>query len=315
MTSLAEELAQFDDLSRANSKFVNVRSLNEHVTVLSPKTGSSDTPSLTLSSLVHGNEVIGIYILNKVFSEILSGSIRIQKPIALIAANREAALAGKRFLDRDLNRSFGREEQSTREDRICRLIKPILAQSTYTLDLHQTILGTESPFFIFRAHKKGFDFATALNPDLPIVTLWKDKASVDGRILTEFNIEKGLVAITLELGKAGYDPHQVELGVAICKRAIEVSSKDLEAHNLEKSKLYLLDWFYRPTTKEAALDPGLQNFSTMIKGQRLGMDGKREILSPFDGKVLFPKYGEYAKSSSELFCALVSMKPEELARL
>jgi hypothetical protein len=195
------------------------------------------------------------------------------------------------------------------------LIEPILAQSTYTLDLHQTILGTESPFFIFRAHKKGFDFATALNPDLPIVTLWNDQASADGRILTEFNIEKGLVALTLELGKAGYDPHQVELGVAICKRAIEVSSGGLSPHDLTKSKLYLLDWFYRPTTKEAVLDPGWQNFSTLIKGQRLGIDGEREILSPIDGKMLFPKYGEYAKSSSELFCALVPMRHEELARL
>jgi succinylglutamate desuccinylase len=315
MTNLAEELARFDDLSRATSKFVDVRSLNEHVTVLSPKQESSSMPSLALSSLIHGNEIIGIYILNKVFSEVLSGSIRIQKPIALIAANREAALAGKRFLDRDLNRSFGREEQSTREDRICRLIEPILTQSTYTLDLHQTILGTASPFFIFRAHKNGFDFATALNPDLPIVTLWNNKASADGRLLTEFNIERSLVAITLELGKAGYDPHQVELGVAICKRAIEVSFRNLKAHNLEKSKLYLLDWFYRPTTKEAALDPGWQNFSTIIKGQRLGIDGKREILSPVDGKMLFPKYGEYAKSSSELFCALVPMRHEELARL
>lgn len=307
MTNVEKELARFDDQSCAESEFVKVQALNKHVTVISPKAAAEGAPSLTLSSLVHGNEIIGIYVLNQVFSEILSGSIKIQKPIAMIAANRAAALAEKRFLDRDLNRSFDRDGQSTREDRICRLIEPILAQSAYTLDLHQTILGTESPFFIFRAHKKGFDFAAALSADLPVVTFSNVQASADGRSLSESVIERGSVALTLELGKAGYDRHQLERGVALCKRAIEASSLDLDANNLEKNKLYRIEWSYRPSSKAASLDPGWQNFSPITKGQRLGVDGEQEILSQIDGKMLFPKYGEYAKSSAELFCAIVPM--------
>lgn len=305
--TLVDELKRFDALvCGSNSPFVSLASIDSHVVILNPKGVKQDHISLTLSSLVHGNEINGLYVINQVLEQLLCGDIRLEKPIALIVANRQAALVNKRFLDRDLNRSFGRQGADSHEDRICRLIEPILERSQLVIDLHQTIEETESPFFIFKAHQKGFEFTAHLNSAMPIVTFWNESASADGRTLTEFAIQHGAGAITFETGKLGLDPSQVAVGYAICECGIKISSGQLyDKTDLKESKIFKIDKFYRPRSKGAALYPGLRNFSSVRKGQQLGNDGDQEILASLDGKILFPKYGLNAVTSSELFCEIV----------
>ena len=88
---------------------------------------------LTILAVIHGNEVAGLPIVTKLLNQILSGAIRLQAPIGIALGNSEAALVGRRFIDQDLNRSFGAPVNHSREAQRARELEDLLARSQFLL--------------------------------------------------------------------------------------------------------------------------------------------------------------------------------------
>ncbi|MBJ6136891.1 succinylglutamate desuccinylase [Marinobacter litoralis] len=62
--------------------------------------------ALIVSAGIHGNETAPIEVLNGLVSELLAGVWRLACPLLLILGNPPAMVAGKRFLDVNMNRLF-----------------------------------------------------------------------------------------------------------------------------------------------------------------------------------------------------------------
>jgi len=140
----------------AHSEY-EVQSLDEHAFSLKPKTSDSIPTNserefdLVVLALVHGVEVGGISVVNQVLEKLKSQVAKCSARVAFVLGNVPAAVAGKRFLERDLNRSFASATRSKAEERRAEFLESILKRGRYLLDIHQTREFSPTPFFIFPA--------------------------------------------------------------------------------------------------------------------------------------------------------------------
>lgn len=336
--NLERELARFHTLSTKARRLHHGEIIAEDAVALTPAGGPVVRPAkhryaLTILGLIHGNETAGLAVLNEVLEQIVNGELKFNIPVALAIGNREAARQGKRFVDRDLNRSFAapEEQRSTREGQRAKALEGVLAETAYLLDLHQVSRPSGRPFFIFPYRRQGLALARALHPRLTVVTHWGKSFSQDGMCSDEFVIKHGGQGITLELGQNGFDPYQIALGTAAASRALRVVSQWLETpgsseavrpgpSSSDDGELYTwaaqLPW---PQGNLVELKANWQNFDEIKEGTELGHVDGQAILAPCSGRLLFPKYlseeeqkrPDFARPA-ELCRILKSIRPQDL---
>lgn len=102
-------------------------------------------PGLTLAIMVgvHGNEKIGVLILDKLRNlPIVSGKVYV------IVANPTAVEKSTRYINVNLNRRFGNDTDEYPEDRLARNIETYLDSSDALLDIHSYNESMDRPFAI-----------------------------------------------------------------------------------------------------------------------------------------------------------------------
>jgi len=271
----------------------------------------------TFLAIVHGNEWAGLAALNSVLEHIISGTVRIRFPVAFALGNPQAALENRRFLERDLNRSFDRADATLHEEKRADQLETILSETAWLLDIHQTREVSTQAFFIFPYSSASLTFARAIAPQHPVVTHWGKPFSTEGRCSDEFVNTKGGTGITLELGRNSFDPYHIAVGVDAIIWALKMIGQlsglepvvGLQREARSSGDLYtwaaVVPW---PEKGEAVLDPGWFNFKEVRQGQRLGIAGDQEILAPASGMILFPKYLDPVKDAG-------GPRPTELCRI
>lgn len=315
-----EELARRDALIKEAKCLFTWEDVAPNAMVFRKKSGEAKlnpdgkTVSWTLGCLVHGNEVGGLRVINQVLEELIKGGICLcPGGLGLFWGNIEAGKEGKRFLERDLNRSFSLGGQNSGfaslEAKRARELEKLLSQTRYFLDFHQTIVPAKHPFFIFPYNKECLELASYLDPRAIIVTHCNGGFSADGAGSDGFVQAKGGIGLSLELGQIGW-LSGIDYGVSLAKAAIE-GLGSLESGGLKSADLQIFEIFHsisRPAKSRALLLPGLENFSPVQKGDRLGVfidENKEEtsIYAQETGFLLFPKYEEklpFEKLSSEI---------------
>ncbi len=163
--------------------------------------GKEDGPTVGLTAAIHGNELNGIALIQKLFRELdataLKGSV-----VGVLALNVPGLLLEKRqFNDgSDLNRiAPGRPDGNVSQVYIHRLVQKILPQLEYLIDLHTASFGRVNSWYI-RADMnspKTARMARLQNPEI----LLHNKPN-DGTFRGAASA-MGIEAITLELR----DPH------------------------------------------------------------------------------------------------------------
>lgn len=273
---------------------------------------------LTLQAITHGNEVGGIPVLITFLEHLASGLIQIPVPLGFVLGNPEAALAGRRYLESDLNRSFSHQSQETKEQRRARELEPMLSESQFFLDLHQTIEPTLSPFFIFPYTPAAYAFAAALHEQLPIVTHWGRPFSKDGMCSDEFVSYKGGVGITLELGQKSFDPYHIGVGLQVALSAVQYAQEhevlDDPIDPRRSGSLFTWKAIVRYESG-MSLNEGLVNFQKLVRGEVIGRH-KGDLLAVESGPLLFPKYlrDPLASPPQELYRVLKNIAPHDLGR-
>jgi succinylglutamate desuccinylase len=308
----------------------DVREHGEYIYAIAPKAPAGGAPrashkpvDLTISALIHGVEVAGLAVVVELLTLVTSGFLRLNINLGVSLGNLGAAHAGKRFVERDLNRSFGRSEASTLEDRRAKELEKLFGQSKVLLDIHQVKLFCDRPFWIFPFTRAGFDFARTVGGDVSLITHWGKGFSADGKCSDEWVNSKGGVGVTIELGQNGFDPTQIARGVEICKRAIAVVSGPPGVGDSKTEKAPIYTWAEivpYPETGQPVLDAGWHNFKFVSAGDRIGRFEGRDILAGVSGPVLFPKYpdplpgGGYGatKPAAELLRIMREIKESEL---
>ncbi len=315
---IEDELRKFNEGVQLLRPLMDIEQVAEYAYTFTPKkTPLLATPpkklGFVLSGIVHGNETVGIAVVNEFLALLASQTVQCRVPIGVFLGNIPAALKNVRFVERDLNRSFDRHGQTAEEKRARELL-PLLSDAMWYLDLHQTNRPAEEPFFIFPYARESFFFAQNLSSFTPIVTHINSHFSTDGQCTDEYVNKHGGTGLTLECGKAGFDPLQTGFGLKVALHALRFVHCMLETQKAphptpnERRKVYVVkDTLKCPQEGVIKLREGLINLQAVEKGEPLATVDGKNIESPRSGRILFPNY------SAEK--AEVGKRPAELMRV
>ena len=263
---------------------------------------------LQINAILHGNEVGSLPAVVAIARELRLGKRTYRGRLSIVLGNPEAARKNVRFLESDLNRMFLDNELLTHESGRARTLMPILDKCDLLLDLHQTILHSKHPFYIFPFQEQALQWAQVIGATRAYVDATPvdpDKATT--RCADEYVWLRNRPAVTLELGQKGFsDLAETTAYLAITKAmsAIEQIHRGHPLNDLasEQAPLQRYVTIHRepyPSVRHR-LRHGLINFSPVKKGEALHLAGTPPLLSPHSGLLLFPKYVDESVTSSTL---------------
>jgi succinylglutamate desuccinylase len=297
-------------------------------------TDETSEVDIYFSGLIHGNEVIGLYLINEILEQILVQKLRCNLNLLFTLGNIPAFLLGKRFVIRDLNRLFLNKEKNQaqftlpEEHRAWEMEKmlkdfPITPRAIF--DIHQTTAPSETPFLMVREHPATMKWWKDLESPWPLIyypsgQVFSHEGASLSTLCTEFNIPD----ITLELGQAGYDSLLFQAAWKLIERMLSFpktywrSSLSLEketnieqyliASNGKKNNVFTELAIHQKKTQNHHLIAGLKNFTYIPKNSPISQDGETVMRADSDLYLLFPKYGDYQKSTNELCRFLTPLK-------
>lgn len=167
--------------------------------------GSKPGPVLGLQALVHGDEVNGVRVLQKLLADIkpdeLSGTlvvVHIANMTGLLANNRHWSVQTDGGTGYDFNRFWpGKEHGNAAEQQIHRLFAHVLANNAdMVVDLHAQSNGTAYPLMLYADYR---DAASKVLAELIPADQIKIDEGEPGAAEQAF-LEVGIPSITLEVG-------------------------------------------------------------------------------------------------------------------
>lgn len=270
---------------------------------------------ILINSCTHGNEIIGLSIINHILNLIKVHKISTQLNIAFVLANRNAVMANARIVNKDLNRSFSTNLKVHDEDYRAKELEFMAHESSAIFDIHQTTTESESPFFVMRHIGYNYSFINEINiSEWPIILYREGKFSNDGDAYSSYCLQHKIPFITLELLHLGIHPILEEkinqALINIFKKfnsnswnELLQNSKILETRNdkFQEDKVILKN------TNDDYLVDGLKNLSPISTGSQICCVGSEKIFAEKEYYSLFPKYGIYKINASELVRLLIKI--------
>lgn len=277
--------------------------------------GGKGGPTMIFFGGIHGNEPSGEQAIQEVFKGIAENGISVNGNIYGIRGNVAALLAGKRFLDRDLNRLW--------TDKKIEKIKAkskneLLNEDKELLSIHQIlsdILKTESGPYYF------IDFHTTSSKTLPFITindaLINRKFSklfpvpiilgieeyLEGPLLSYIN-ERGYLSVGFESGQHT-EREAVMNSIAFMwlalvyggalKRADIVGFEGYyrQLKNSAKENDSFFEIIYRHPIESGdnfQMQPGFHSFDVVNKGKVLAEHNDKAVLAHQKSSIFMPLY-------------------------
>lgn len=240
--------------------------------------------NIAVVCLTHGNEIGGFYSILQFLDTCSPGQLE-GKDLTILCANPQAAIAGKRFIDTDLNRSFGVQKPKSQEEHRATQLYPILEKVDLVIDLHQTLGETLTPFYVIYLNQQNLRLSYHCNPELPAVGYRGRQFSADGQGLTTWTTLRGIPAVVVELGKTGRNSTQEKLGASIIFKALTF---DPEKHKQQTENIYEMVDGIEAQTDATVLIPDLASFQEVRAGETLAENP--EYKAKEDCLLFLPRY-------------------------
>ncbi len=260
--------------------------------------GGSHDFHVVIGCMIHGNEVGSLPAVVDMMRLLRDHQFTFGGKVTFFVGNPEAGMEDARFLEADLNRVFVDDPPDNHEGRRARELKPLLDEADLFLDLHQTILATEEPFYIFPFSMEGWHWARAIEGARMWVTRHPGAAFSTGTCCADEYVRlKGKPGMTLELGEKGFHFDGQRVAIEAVRRVLHLADRvgygaDIGSIAQQSPELKFLHTVHREAfaTEELALEPGWVNFKPVSKGQQMNARKTPDLVAPEDGFVLFPKY-------------------------
>lgn len=290
------------------------------------------TEHIVFCAIIHGDEVGAIPAFLDTIKKIETGEILCGGRITFFLGNVPAALKNKRFLEKDLNRSFNLEstQDTSLERKRALALMQLLRGCDLLFDFHQTTRQSLYPFYAFGFEYQSYLWARVAGCTQMFVTRSANQSfSAGGMCVDEYVRSFGKPAVTLELGQRGFSEQAKKIAEITIQRVLKAAEKcfrnviPCSSHEIQSSAIntlkkiskknqdlkFLLTIYKEPFSHpQKKLIDGFVNFSYVHKNQVMGTDENgNEILAPDEGYVLFPKYpprdeqGNSLEPQSELF--------------
>lgn len=279
--------------------------------------GPRPGPTLLCVGGLHGNETAGVQALRRVLDRIEPRASELSGELVAVVGNEQALAAGRRYVDRDLNRAWT-EERVARirargrrggdaEDReqleLLATIEEVVEQArgpVYVLDLHTTS-GFGASFSTFGDTLPNRDFAA----HIPVPMVLGLEELVEGTLLAFLGYH-GLVAVAFETGQHD-EPQAVdraEAGVLIALTAVGLLPRERFPAAQDAWKRLSREYRHLPRALEMRfrhdidprdgfrMRPGYLNFQRVEKGEVLARDGQGPVRASERARILMPLYQE-----------------------
>ena len=280
--------------------------------------GAPGGPLLLATAAIHGNEPAGVHALQRVFASLAEQEIELHGRFVGLIGNRGALLAGKRYLDSDMNRLWSKrklaelaagdpardtaEQQEQRELLLAIEREAARARGEIVhVDLHSTS-GDSPPFLVQNGEPRSLELARALG----VPVLHGLMKNIDGTTL-DLGLAKGFTSVVLEGGQneaeSTIENHESALWLMLAETGLVADEPRLELE-LHRERIarstrgipaaveICLRYSIEPQERFTML-PGFKSFERVAQGQLLalgGASGERPIRSPIGGILIMPRY-------------------------
>ena len=272
-------------------------------------------PTVVLLAGVHGNEPAGIEAVAAVLAELRRQQPRLRGRIVGLCGNLGALAAGHRYLARDLNRGWTRDDvasllapgsarrlaEDEEQRELLRVIAPLLAaarEPLVFLDLHSTS-GESPPFAVMADVLRNRKVGLAL--PLPVVLGIEEM--LDSTALG-YLCDLGHVAVGVEggqnLDRRTRANHEAAIWITLAAAGSMAAADvpDLAAHRARlraaaRGVPGVLEVRHRHVVGEDdgfAMVPGFASFQPLARGEVVAHDARGPVRAPEGGYMLMPRY-------------------------
>ena len=289
--------------------------------------GKPNGPTIVFFGGIHGNETAGVFALKEVFEKIKE--TQVVGTIYGISGNLKALKTNQRFIDKDLNRVWLKENLNQLENKtnlnneegeqqeLYRILKHILKEEEgpfYFIDLHTTSSKT-LPFITINDALINRKFSSLF----PVPVVLGIEEYLDGPLLSYIN-QLGYVSLGFESGQHD-DLSAITNNVAfiflslIYAGALEQGEVqnfhdyyDILVNASDKDKeVYEVVYLHRLLkTKNFKMKPNFKSFQNVKKGEQLATEENKTIESPYSAKIFMPLYQQ---KGSEGFFIIKKIHP------
>lgn len=306
---LKQHLDEFLDLKSKYSTLTNYEELDKYGFKCHFQGGQTQ---IMLFALTHGDEIVGLPIINKVLKSLLESK---KYNFAVMLNNIEAYWQETRCIDFDLNRSFtdslsnirNQTYEFNRASQIKSAINKI--KPLYILDLHQTIEDSVSAFAVTPERNDLIQLANFISADTPILSFAESGFSKIGMTLIEYSNSLNIPAVVFEIGKKGFND---ELTDDFTHKIIKfIENISLNHRFLSDISIdYYLIVEEVPYTNEQCLLEGFKSFENLSLNQQITLNKANKPTEIFVNKhenavMIFPRYSQ-ARPNEEL--GLIAVK-------
>jgi len=271
-------------------------------------------PTLLVIAGLHGNEPAGVVAAERVLATIARRGLMLRGGLVALRGNRRAMAAGRRFLERDLNRGWSADavaavrdgaevagpEGEERRELIAALDQVIAATRgpLVVIDLHTTSANGVA-FAMVGADPRQRAFAARFPP--PVVS------GLFGRIrgtLLEYLASAGFLALGMEGGQNDRPKSALNHEALLWLALVELQMLDLLAvPELDEHRArlagdrgalpHVVHVHHRHALwpdDDFRMEPGFFNLQRIQEGELLARDRHGEIRAPETGVLLMPLY-------------------------
>ena len=243
---------------------------------------------------MHGNEPSGVIALLEMEIKLRERAADMRGMIIGLIGNFRALEEDVRFIDKDLNRMWSRDDFPTHwaevqeKSELSFHLEQLLHGSgeRYVLDLHSTSSDTD-PFMSISKTERDKAFAAKFS----IPSIAGIDEFIEGPLLGPVSA-RGHVGLAFEAGqhlaRRSVEEHENFISESLYHSGI-LCEPSFEGGNEDKQ----FDIVYRHAIKEGdgfRMQPGYENFTPVHKGQPLARDKNGPILCPMDGLLFMPLY-------------------------
>lgn len=256
--------------------------------------GSRNGSTVALVAGVHGNEIAPILALRAWQKS--ANRKQIHGSVYVVFGNPEAISKRMRYIDENMNRSFGHSGQRrTVEARRVRELEPILEKCSAVLDLHASNSKGTKPFVITEAR------GMKIGQWLPVKFIVHGFTKYEPGSVDEFTDNHGGTGLCVECGFLGAKSSQKVAQQAI-REFLKATGSLLGRGRRRSQRRYRICQLYFNKNKTFVPIREWDDFSPVEAGQVIGVDGSTPVAARKSGRLLFVRQRQ--GSNKECFILL-----------
>lgn len=250
-------------------------------------------PSVVLMAGVHGNEHSGIVALQRLIDEKFT---LLKWKLTIVFANLAAIEQNIRFVDVNMNRCFGKQLWTTKEEERIQDILSYFHEADILLDLHNTIQLSSSPFLIteHKEYVSVFDCEYVVSGLDKLHPWWSD-----GYMNSLWKI-----GLCLECGSISDDKDQTsDYAYRMVVNFLRyLNMIEWPSISYLPAQLIMTDTIYISKYEEFTLTKEFGEFEFCRKDQIIGYDWLNVVAAPYDGYIVFARSTKNKWTECFVYC-------------